>query len=370
MVSLSPNIGKIAGITIQLHWTFIALILLLFVLLATSTQGLFYFLLIILLFVCVLIHELAHSLVSKNKGIKVTKIVLLPIGGASMIDYDKLTPKLEVLISVAGPLVSLALGGLFGLLYLYVHTGLLGQAVYILFELNILLGLFNLLPGFPLDGGRVLRGYLQRKYNFMKATKLAVKVSYAVIVALIVGTIIYAVLIPNVSFAYRYLIAFWDLIIALFLYDGAKFELVNAEIRQYSSKMTVAHMASKNFILADVGMRTDGIYKSMVEKGTRIVLVKKGSRFFGVRDKRLGEIVKNSQSISQESLRLFDVPVPQIPKNEKLSKAIDMMRNGEINIIVVMSGRSVSGILYAPYVEAALEVYLSQKKSKSNKNGS
>ncbi|HUC38635.1 MAG TPA: site-2 protease family protein [Candidatus Acidoferrum sp.] len=364
MVSLSPNIGKIAGITIQLHWTFLLLIFLAFILLATSSQGLYLFSLIILLFVCVLIHELAHSLVSKRNGIGVKKIVLLPIGGASVINLDEVKPKIEFKIALAGPLMSILIGIICGALFVYAPTGLVKQALFFLFEINILLGLFNLLPGFPLDGGRVLRSYLQRKHSFIKSTQLAVGVSKWVVVALVIGTVVYAAVIPNATFTYREFIVFWDFIIALFLYDGAKAELQSAEVKEYTSKITSGSMISKNFVMAKSGMQTKYLYRLLLEKGTRIVLFRKGSKVYSIRNPQLGMLIRDSDVIKKSDVHLFNVEIPQISSNEKLSKAIETMRNDELNTLVVMKGRQIAGILNAQYLDSALDVYLSKKKGR------
>ncbi|MCL5115094.1 MAG: site-2 protease family protein, partial [Candidatus Marsarchaeota archaeon] len=280
MVSLSPTIGKIFGIPIQLHWTFLGLMLLALILLATSPGGLFFFALLVLLFVCVLIHELAHSVVAIRNDIKVKKIILLPIGGASIIDFTKVKPGKELKISLAGPLTSIALGLIFVPFYLIAPgAGILKQGLQFLFEINLLLGVFNLLPGFPLDGGRVLRSYLERRHSPLDSTKIAVKASNIVVVGIVVGTIIYAAVIPNATFTYREFLVLFDVIIALFLYDGAKAELQSAIFKSRARNVAAADAATKNFILVTPQMRLSSLYKEMVRKGTNIVLLKKGNRF-------------------------------------------------------------------------------------------
>ncbi len=368
MVSLSPNIGKISGITIQLHWTFLALIFLAFVFLATSTEGLFLFTLIIILFVCVLIHELAHSIVSQRNHIRVKKIILLPIGGASVIDMDKVKPDVEFRIAIAGPLTSIALGVVFGALWLYIPgTGFLKQGVQFLFEINILLGLFNLLPGFPLDGGRVLRSYLQRKHSFMESTRMAVRASNWVVVALILGTVAYAVVLPNATFIYREFIVFWDVIIALFLYDGARAEMQAAVVKMHTDMMKAADMMSSNYIIVKRGMSIESIYKAMLDRSTRVVLIRKGNRLMKASEKQLAKMMENHKIIIPGSTAYFTTPVKRIPYNESLSKVIETMRNDEIDTLAVMKGGKLIGVMYAPNIEAALQMYLSRTSRKASK---
>jgi Zn-dependent protease len=113
----------------------------------------------LLLFLCVLIHEIAHSLVALRKKVPVRSITLFMLGGVSHIGKDAPTPGAELLISLAGPLASLVLGVLAGGLFLLLglQNEPVGALLFWLAGVNVMLGLFNLLPGFPLDGGRVLR---------------------------------------------------------------------------------------------------------------------------------------------------------------------------------------------------------------------
>ena len=127
----SVRIGKIVGIDIELHWLFILLIL--FFIWLSPLLGFIW----ILLFVCVLIHELSHSITAIHNGIKVTKIILLPIGGASIIDQTEMDPNVEFNISIAGPIMSLALGGIFGIMVIFTPPGILTYIVqYLILTLS------------------------------------------------------------------------------------------------------------------------------------------------------------------------------------------------------------------------------------------
>jgi Zn-dependent protease len=112
---------------------------------------------VILLYASVLVHELSHSVVARSFGLPVRRILLYPLGGFSEIEREPPTPGRELLVSAAGPAISLVLAGAGYLAWRAVHSGipsvLIGQFVVA----NLLIGLFNLLPGLPLDGGRMLR---------------------------------------------------------------------------------------------------------------------------------------------------------------------------------------------------------------------
>jgi Zn-dependent protease len=115
---------------------------------------------VVLLYASVLVHELSHSLVARGYGLPVRRIVLWPLGGVSEIDREAPTPGREFAIAAAGPALSLVLGGIGWGLYQVSHTGIAGALIWMLVFANLIVGLFNLLPGLPLDGGRMLRAVI------------------------------------------------------------------------------------------------------------------------------------------------------------------------------------------------------------------
>ncbi len=128
----------------------------------------------ILLFVCVLLHELSHSLVARAKKIKVDSITLFFFGGVAGISKEDMKPSSEFLMAIAGPLFSLVLSGLFYLLFRWDGNVFVTAISLYLYQLNLVLGLFNLVPGYPLDGGRAFRAILYGYYHDLKkATKIA-----------------------------------------------------------------------------------------------------------------------------------------------------------------------------------------------------
>jgi Zn-dependent protease len=179
---------KIFGISVELHITFLLFMLLFLV---GSLQQ---FIILLMVFSIVLLHELCHSLVALYYKIKVPKIVLTPIGGLANIELPE-NPKKEFLISIAGPMsnfvlmfVGVALALLTGVSYDQIVAGFSGDVNlsqpssilgYFIF-INFILGAFNILPGFPMDGGRVFRAVLAFKYDYIKATDIAVKVGRVV----------------------------------------------------------------------------------------------------------------------------------------------------------------------------------------------
>ncbi len=133
---------------------------------------------IILLF-SILIHELSHSIVAQKYGLKVNEIELYLFGGVSKIEEEPRTPKSEMIISIVGPISSLLIGTIL-IVFIYLPIGLHPILFVTLFYSalsNFSLGFFNLIPAFPIDGGRVLRAFLwKRRNNLLSATKSASKI--------------------------------------------------------------------------------------------------------------------------------------------------------------------------------------------------
>lgn len=184
----SLNIGRLFGIRIELHVTF-----LLFVGWIAISQGLLTgdprraiaaVVLLLIVFACVLLHELGHALTARRFGILTRDIVLLPIGGLARLQRMPDEPYQELLVAVAGPAVNvviatvtvllMALGG--GAVNLFEFGG---GALQALLFINVVMVLFNLIPAFPMDGGRVLRSLLAMRLPFPQATRIAATVGQA-----------------------------------------------------------------------------------------------------------------------------------------------------------------------------------------------
>lgn len=142
---------------------------------------------VVLLYLSVLVHELSHSVVARGYGLPVRRILLYPLGGISEIEREPQTPLREFCVSAAGPALSLALGGAGWALTKVISDGVSGSLVRQLMYANIIVGIFNLLPGLPLDGGRMLRAVIWKLTGRPNtATIAAAWVGRALAVALLV----------------------------------------------------------------------------------------------------------------------------------------------------------------------------------------
>jgi Zn-dependent protease/CBS domain-containing protein len=185
----SFKIGRAFGIDVKVHWTFF-LLLAFFAFAGYQGSGslldaLVTTLIIVVLFVCVVLHEFGHSLVAQRLGIETKDITLLPIGGVARLKSLPERPMDEVKIAVAGPLVNVVLAPIFFGVALLLGGGLstqtnilegvqsAGQVFAYLGFINVALVVFNMIPAFPMDGGRVLRGLLASRLGSVRATDIS-----------------------------------------------------------------------------------------------------------------------------------------------------------------------------------------------------
>jgi len=343
------SIGRLFGIDISLHWTFILLIL--FVLFIS----LYLSLLIILLFVCVLLHELAHSITSLRNGIKVKKIMLLPIGGASIIDTVNIDPKVEFNIAIVGPIMSLFLGGISGIAVLFSPPGMITQILQFLFEINILLGVFNLLPVFPMDGGRVFRSYLQKRHNFFDATMLTIKASEYIMVLIVLGTIGFAAFATSYSFSYREFMVVWDLIIVMFLYGGVQAERENAIIKRDTKGLYVGEAKSRSFVFVRADRKISYLYKLMKKYGEHLMITKIGSEFAIV------DIFKKEKMKNAVYVKDVARVIPKISSSTGVADALSKMESTESGIMAVVSRGKLTGVVTSAQLQAFITLHLASR---------
>lgn len=195
----SRRLGTIRGIAVHIHWTF-WLIPMIYAFSATATgglgAGLFTVTVVLAIFACVLAHEFGHAFAAEAFGIPTRDITLLPIGGVARLTRIPELPVQELLIALAGPAVNIAIA-LF-LLVLFPITQWLNQVespwspilaamMENLLLANVVLVIFNMLPAFPMDGGRVLRSILAMRMTHLRATEIAARIGRWMALAFVVA---------------------------------------------------------------------------------------------------------------------------------------------------------------------------------------
>ncbi len=177
------RLGALFGFPIEINLSFLMLLGLVFI----AFGGLAGVEIVGLAFASILLHELGHAFVARSKGVRIAGIELGFFGGAAkMIDLPK-TANDELAIAAAGPIVSLVLAGLGLALGSVTHVPILEWIGWT----NLILAAFNLIPALPMDGGRILRALLTRKFDYVKATDLAVKVARATAIAFVGVGLVY-----------------------------------------------------------------------------------------------------------------------------------------------------------------------------------
>jgi Zn-dependent protease/CBS domain-containing protein len=230
------RIARIAGIDVRIHVTFVALLAWIawvsYAATGTAAAALDGVLLICLVFSIVVLHELGHALTARKFGIKTRDITLLPIGGVASLERMPDNPRHELLVALAGPAVNVVLAAICASVAALLGLDLLpdpeldsAPLLVRLIWINLALGTFNLLPAFPMDGGRALRALLALRLSDIRATRIAVGLGQAM--ALLLG-IIGLFLNPMLVF------------IALFLWMGASGEARLAEAKFVAHGVPVA----------------------------------------------------------------------------------------------------------------------------------
>lgn len=204
----SIRLFKLAGIPVYIHWTFFLLIA--YVILQGLYNSESYFQLIfevvvlLSVFACVTLHEYGHALTAKRYGILTQDIILSPIGGVARLNGLPEKPKQELFVAIAGPMVNVVIVILLLIIVFLFYPGdsfdpnfeaiskanFVENYIFVIQYINISLVVFNMIPAFPMDGGRVLRSLLAMKYGRLKATKVAAFIGQAIAAIFIVSAIL------------------------------------------------------------------------------------------------------------------------------------------------------------------------------------
>ena len=362
----SIRIGRLFGIAIRLHvsWLFI-FVLLSWTFVAQFTErgawsnevcwaaGL---LLSILFFLSVLLHELAHSVVAIDQGMRVRNIVLFIFGGMAEITEEPRSAGAEFLMSIAGPMMSFAIAAVAGVLWWVTRS--LSDPVSVvslyLAKINLVLGIFNLIPGFPLDGGRVLRSMIWgATHDVLLATRWATRIGMAV------GFLFIAFGVWQVFFSPSVINGIWMLFIGWFLAGAAHAAHNRALLREAVRDRTVRQVtpAFPETVAPDLDLASL-VDAHVVGRNLRTLPVVENGCLRGlVTIDQLRRVPRNAWHLT----RAVDVMLPAdriraIHPDAELWTAFEMMNDGETTVLAVIEsdGRFV-GLLDRDAVLAQLE---------------
>jgi Zn-dependent protease/CBS domain-containing protein len=351
----SFRLGRIAGIEIGVHFTWLFA---LFLITWSLAQGFFpqgypgwslatYWLTgiiaALLLFASVLVHEMAHSLVARARGLQVRGITLFIFGGVSSIESEPEKPQIELAMSIVGPLSSLALAGIFwGLWQLVaVKTSPLAAMLSYLALVNAILAGFNLLPGFPLDGGRVLRSILWRTSgNLTKATNIAATVGQ------IIGWLFIAFGVFQM-FSGSFLNGLWIAFIGWFLTSAADASRQEVTLKEHLSGVPVRDIMNPLPECVTPGkLVAEVVHENFIQHGRRAVPVCQGGRLVGIVTltdvKKLPQEKWAQTRVEEIMARL---PLYTVGKDDDLNSALKVMAQYGLNQVPVVDGDQLLGLL-------------------------
>ena len=338
----SWKIARIAGIDIYIHATFLFLIYLVGIsywnqqgTLEAVISGVGF---VLALFSCVVLHEFGHSLTARRYGIQTRSITLLPIGGVAALEKMPDDPRQEINVAIAGPAVNFLIAFL---LYIYLDfrdapinteelsvTG--GSFVYRLMMVNIFIAGFNLLPAFPMDGGRILRATLALRMDHATATRKAASVGQFIALGMGLLGIMYN---PFLLF------------IAVFIWFGASMES-NAE----QIKSILVHANVRHAMLSEFHSLSP---EDTLAKAVELTLAGSQKDFPVGYQNRLDKILHHSDLIKGlqekgEHARIGELPLQAILSadiDEPLGNLLERMQGNPAQMICVMEGDQVAGLL-------------------------
>jgi len=356
MRSWSIPIGRLFGVEVRLHLTFV--FLLAFVWMAesamkgNSTPGRV-LTLVGIIFGSVVLHELGHALVAQREGLHAKAIILLPIGGITVIDEAHSTPKpgsqvwqRDIRIALAGPVVNLVIALISAGIVLtqfpeaHLWTRPLVHSNHLLRSLvwaNLYLGLFNLLPAYPMDGGRILRALFSRRMDMVQATRRAVSVAHALATLMVVVGML-------LLFQGGHPDSSWLVMLGFFLLIGAQFEERSAIFQSVLETVHLEDVMLTDFqTLSPADTLEDALDKAVhtlqddfpvVRGGDMVGVISKANILQALRMEGNGYV----QSVMN---RLFEVSTRQ----ESLASAFRKLNSRNLSIIPVVEDQHLVGII-------------------------
>jgi Zn-dependent protease/predicted transcriptional regulator len=363
------RLGKISGIEIGLHYSWFIIA----ALIAFSIGERFHqmnpnwssrqtwtaaLITAVLFFVSLLLHELAHSLVAQARGLKVKAITLFALGGVSQIEDDATDPKTEFWVAIVGPITSLIIG----LVCLAIAPGLgwrrspptaVSAVFFWLGYINVSLAVFNLIPGFPLDGGRVLRSIIWAiTKNADRSTRISARVGQVVAFLFILDGIWQY--FSGAGFG-----GLWIAFIGWFLMDAAKSSYAQVEATSALRGLRVSEVMSRDCVTVDRGMSLqDFVDAYLLKTGQRCFAVEDQGRFVGIITPReVGAIPRErwDQTTVREAMRPLGelhVVAPDTP----VLDALKLVASNDVNQLPVVVNGVLQGMVSRSQLVQLLQV--------------
>jgi len=325
---------KAFDIDINIHITFLILP---FLFLYYGLRGLFF---ILFVFLCVTLHELTHSLVARRFGITVKEITLLPIGGlASMTSYPE-KPSQEFLISISGPIFNIVFASIlyFPITFFYGKKILFSpslmswpQTIAQCFWVNLVLAGFNLLPAFPMDGGRVLRSLLARKLDYRKATSIAVNIGH-----------IFAILFGYFGLIHGHIFL---ILIAFFIYMAASAEETQVDVRETIKNFRVRDVLPREFLTLQSDTPLRRVLEVVFHSHQEDFPVMDNGKLVGLLTR--ADIIMNIHQHGEENVikDIMRTDFPTVSPEDFLSDVQKIMEESHLKALPVIKNKKPLGVI-------------------------
>ncbi len=343
----SWNIGTYFGIPVKIHWSFGLLLLFLFYNIVTSGlklwEGVAYTVLMLTVFACVVLHEYGHALTAKKFGVDTVDIIVSPIGGIARMKYIPDKPMQEFFITLNGPLVNLILGSLLAVL-LFLITGKFSlnldtynledpmEFVRLLSLINFTLFFFNLIPAFPMDGGRILRSLLAVKLGKVKATRIASLVGRF----FAIGFVIFGIFDQQLILS----------LIGLFIFMMAGREYSQTKLQSVINGVGVRDLMRTSFTklhLGDPYSKVIHQYKLGNERNF-LVFDSMGNLSGNIPELFINDVITSKDENKRVSELMSDKHI-FISPGDSLQKAINIMRDQGLAILAIEQDNYLIGVI-------------------------
>ncbi|HLQ11580.1 MAG TPA: site-2 protease family protein [Ktedonobacteraceae bacterium] len=363
----SFRLGTFAGIDIYINYSWLIILVFLIWSLATNWFAVLYpgwspalywitsTIAALLLFVSVLLHELAHSVVARARGLSVKNITLFIFGGVSNIEQEPKSPGVEFQVAIVGPLVSILLGGLAFLLLLPLrgsNTPVAATLGYLAYT-NVLLGIFNLVPGFPLDGGRVLRSIVWRISGSLRTATRAATLTGQVIAYLFILVGIWLFFGGNVFNG------IWIGFIGWFLLSSAQSANSQVMLQSMFQGVKVAEVMIPDPATVPANISLQKLVDDyFLPRGLRSALVVQGEQLAGLIT--LGDIRHTPrEQWTQTPVGSIMIPLERlhaVSPQQNLNDVLPLMVGGDVNQLPVTQDGQVVGVVTREAIMRYLEV--------------
>jgi Zn-dependent protease/predicted transcriptional regulator len=339
----SLYIGKVSGIKIFVHWSFLILVFWLIQVEISQQHGLNEILLslafLVSVFICIVLHELGHAITAQHFNVRTRDIILLPIGGIARMESIPQKPKQELLVAVMGPAVNILISVILFIILKLTNTYpssvkdldfTSANFLFQLFAINLFLALFNFIPAFPMDGGRVLRALLALSLSRVKAT----------LIAAYTGQII-AILFVLVGFSFSPMLV----LVGFFVFLGAHAEANAEQTLSVLSEIKVSDVLMRRYSVLQPGDSLSKAVDLLLNTQEHSFIVKENDEVKGTlsRNEIIEGLVKFGKDVSVT--KVMQTNVASLRPGDLLRDIMQKFSGNKEAIMPVLDGKKIIGIL-------------------------